>query len=75
MLSLSGLLVGLILLMVLTIRGMNLFLASALCAMLVAITGGLALAPQLAADGQADALGAYMRGFSGFIANWFFMFL
>lgn len=75
MLSLSGLLVGLILLMVLTMRGMNLFLASALCALLVALTGGLALAPQIAAEGQADALTAYMRGFSGFIANWFFMFL
>lgn len=73
--SLLGLLAGLVLLMVLTMRGMNLFLASALCAVLVAVTGGVALLPALAADGAPDALNAYMQGFSGFIANWFFMFL
>lgn len=75
MLSLLGLLAGLALLMVLTLRGMNLFLASALCAIVVALCGGLALLPALAVEGQTDALSAYMQGFSGFIANWFFMFL
>ncbi len=73
--SLFGLLLGLALLMVLTMRGMNLFLASALCAVLVAVTGGVALLPALAADDAPNALNAYMQGFSGFIANWFFMFL
>jgi H+/gluconate symporter-like permease len=74
-LSLIGLLAGLALLVVLTLRGMNLFLASALCAVVVALTGGIALLPPLAAEGQSNALTAYMQGFSGFIASWFFMFL
>ena len=75
MLSLIGLIAALALLIVLTIRGMNLFVATPLCAILVALTAGLPLMPQLAADGQANLLTSYMSGFTGFIANWFFMFL
>jgi H+/gluconate symporter-like permease len=75
LLSLLGLVGGLALLIVLTIRGMNLFIATPLCALLVALTSNLALLPPLAAEGAPNLVGAYMGGFTGFIASWFFMFL
>ena len=75
MLSLIGLLCALALLIVLTVRGMNLFVATPLCALLVAVSSGLPLLPQLAGEGQGDLVGVYMSGFTGFIASWFFMFL
>ncbi|MCC2616056.1 GntP family permease [Aestuariibacter halophilus] len=70
MLSLIGLVGGLALLIVLTIRGMNLFIAAPLCALLVALTSGL---PVFIGDN--NFVETYMQGFSGFIAAWFFMFL
>ncbi len=75
MLSLIGLVGALALLIVLTIRGMNLFVATPLCALIVALTSGLPLLPPLAAEGQGDLVGTYMSGFTGFVAAWFFMFL
>lgn len=70
MLSLIGLVGGLTLLIVLTIRGMNLFLAAPLCALIVALTSGLPIF-----IGDTNFVETYMQGFSGFIAAWFFMFL
>ncbi len=75
MLSLLGLLLGLGLLIVLTIRGANLFIATPLCALLVAVLGGLPLLPAWAPDGKGDLITLYMGGFSGFIGKWFLMFL
>ena len=75
MLSLIGLLGGLALLIVLTMRGMSLFVATPLCALLVALTSGLALLPPLAVEGAPDLISQYMSGFTGFIASWFFVFL
>ncbi|MDZ7789674.1 MAG: SLC13 family permease [Xanthomonadales bacterium] len=75
MLSLIGLLGGLALLIVLVMRGMSLFVATPLCALLVALTSNIALLPPLAAEGQADLITQYMNGFTGFIASWFFVFL
>lgn len=75
MASLIGLCVGLALLIVLTMRGMNLFIATPLCALIVAVAGELPLLPQLAPEGTKDLLTLYMGGFSGFIAKWFAMFL
>jgi H+/gluconate symporter-like permease len=75
MLSLIGLVGALALLIVLTIRGMSLFVATPLCALLVALSSGLPLLPPLAAEGQTNLITAYMTGFTGFIAAWFFMFL
>jgi len=75
MLSLVGLVGGLALLIVLTMRGMTLFVATPLCALLVAATSGIALLPPLAAEGAPDLVSSYMQGFSGFISTWFFMFL
>jgi len=75
MLSLLGLLLGLVLLVWLTVRGMELLVAAPLCALLVALTAGFALFPQLAAEGAPSYTGAYMGGFVGFVQAWFFMFL
>ncbi|MDN4501308.1 SLC13 family permease [Alteromonadaceae bacterium BrNp21-10] len=70
MLSLIGLIGGLGLLIWLTIRGMNLFIAAPLCALLVALTSNIPVFV-----GDINFVGTYMSGFSGFIASWFFMFL
>lgn len=70
MLSMAGLLLGLILLIVLTIRGMNLFIAAPLCALLVALTNDITLF-----DGADNFVTLYMGGFADFVAAWFFMFL
>ena len=75
MLSLIGLVAGLSLLIVLTMRGMNLFIATPLCALVVALCGGMPLLPQLAPAGTPDLLSLYMGGFSGFIMKWFAIFL
>ncbi|NVK56099.1 MAG: GntP family permease [Alteromonadaceae bacterium] len=70
MLSLLGLVGGLGLLIVLTIRGMNLFIAAPLCALLVALTNQIPVF-----TGEINFVASYMSGFSGFISSWFFMFL
>lgn len=70
MLSMLGLVGGLFLLIVLTIRGMNLFIAAPLCALIVALSNGIALFV-----GDVNFVESYMAGFTGFIADWFFMFL
>ena len=74
-LSMIGLLGGLALLIVLTIRGMNLFVATPLCALVVALCSGIPLLPPLAGEGESDLVSGYMAGFTSFIAAWFFMFL
>jgi H+/gluconate symporter-like permease len=75
MLSLIGLLLGLVLLIVLTMRGVELLIAAPLCALLVALTSGFDLFPQLSAAGSPSFTAAYMSGFTGFVTAWFFMFL
>lgn len=70
MLSLFGLLGGLILLIVLTIRGTNLFIAAPVCALFVALTNAIPVFV-----GEQNFVVLYMQGFSSFIASWFFMFL
>lgn len=70
MLSMFGLVSGLVLLIVLTIRGMNLFIAAPVCALLVAVTNQIPVF-----TGDSSFIDLYMSGFSGFIAAWFFMFL
>lgn len=72
MLSLLGLMAGLGLLIVMTMRGFNLFITAPLCALLVAITNGIPFWQQ---QGLPDFVHGYMSGFSGFVAAWFFMFL
>jgi len=73
-LSLFGLILGLVLLIVLTIRGMNLMVAGPLCALIVAMTSGIPVFSS-GVEEQADLLTNYMSGFSGFVQAWFLMFL
>ena len=75
MLSMIGLIGGLALLIWLTMRGMNLLVAGPLCALFVALFSGLPLFPQLVGEGEANLVGNYMSGFSGFIGSWYLMFL
>ncbi|GAB4170514.1 MAG: GntP family permease [Wenzhouxiangellaceae bacterium] len=75
MLSLLGLLAGLALLILLTMRGTSLFVASVLCALVVALTSGIALLPPLATGDDPDLITQYIDGFTGFIAAWYFIFL
>lgn len=70
MLSMIGLAGGLALLIAMTIRGMNLFIAAPLCALVVALTNNMTLFL-----GDTNFVETYMSGFTGFIASWFFMFL
>ncbi|WP_341960319.1 SLC13 family permease [Planococcus maritimus] len=75
MLSMIGMIGGLILLIVLTMRGVNLLIAGPLSALFVAVLSGLPLFPQLVEEGEVNLLSNYMGGFSGFITSWFPMFL
>ena len=70
-----GLLGSLALLIVLTMRGVDLLLAAPVCALLLALSFGLPLFPQTAAEGAASFTAGYMGGFTGFIASWFLVFL
>ncbi|AZU64209.1 GntP family permease [Neobacillus mesonae] len=75
MLSMIGLIGGLILLIYLTMKGMNLLVAGPLCALFVAILSGLPLFPQQVGEGEANLVANYMGGFSGFVTSWYLMFL
>lgn len=72
LLGMTGLLVGLLLLIVLTMRGFNLFILAPLCALLVAVTNGI---PFWQTAGTTDFIHGYMNGFAGFVSAWFLMFL
>ncbi|RUO36992.1 citrate transporter [Aliidiomarina shirensis] len=70
MLSMIGLVGGLILLILLTLRGWNLFISAPVCALIVALCSGIPVFL-----GDVNFVENYMNGFSGFVASWFFMFL
>ena len=70
--GIAGLLAGLLLLIVLTMRGFNLFILAPLCALLVAVTNGI---PFWQTTGTTDFIHGYMNGFAGFVSAWFLMFL
>ncbi len=71
-LSMFGLIAGLFLLMLFALRGMSLFIASPLCALIVAFSSGVTI---LGDKNGVNFIQGYMSGFSGFIESWFFMFL
>jgi len=72
MLSSMGLALALIALIVLTLRGVNLFISAPLCAVVVALSSGL---PLFQISDQASFVSGYMSGFAGFVQAWFLMFL
>ena len=75
LLSMIGLIGGLALLIVLTMKGVNILIAGPISALLVAVTSGMPLISQLAGKDEADFVTSYMSGFTGFIASWYLMFL
>lgn len=75
MLSMIGLIGGLVLLTVLVMKGMNLLVVAPISALFVAVLNGIPLFPQFAEDGQVDFITGYMDGFAGFITSWYLMFL
>lgn len=75
MISMLGLIGGLILLTVLVMRGMNLLIVAPISALFVAVLNGVPLFPQLAEAGETDFITGYMAGFAGFITSWYLMFL
>jgi len=74
-LGLIGLIGGLALLIVLTMKGVNILIAGPISALFVALMSGMALFPQLAAEEEANFVTSYMTGFTGFIMSWYLMFL
>lgn len=74
-LSMIGLIGGLALLIVLTMKGVNILMAGPISALVVALTSGMPLFSQLAAEGEANFVTSYMTGFTGFIMSWYLMFL
>jgi H+/gluconate symporter-like permease len=75
MLSMIGLIGGLALLIILTMRGMNLLVVGPLSALFVALLSGMPLFPQLVAEGEVNFVSSYMGGFSSFVTSWYLMFL
>jgi H+/gluconate symporter-like permease len=74
-LSMIGLIGGLILLIWLTLKGINIIIVGPLSALFVAVLSGMPLFPQLAEEGAANFVSNYMTGFTGFIMSWYLMFL
>lgn len=66
---------GLALLIILTMRGMNLLVVGPLSALFVAVLSGMPLFPQLVAEGEVNFVSSYMGGFSSFVTAWYLMFL
>lgn len=62
-----GFFASLILLIILTMRGVNIILAALLSTTLMAVTNGLSLETALTVD--------YMQGFTGYFASWFLVYL
>ncbi|GGA37443.1 GntP family permease [Psychrobacillus lasiicapitis] len=75
LLSMVGLIGGLVLLIILTMKGVNILIAGPISALLVALTSGMPLFAQLADEGEANFVTSYMTGFTGFIMSWYLMFL
>jgi H+/gluconate symporter-like permease len=72
MISMIGLIGGLLLLTTLALRGWNLFIAAPLCALIVGLTGGVPVFP---GEGEQAFVTTYMDGFASFVSAWFLMFL
>jgi H+/gluconate symporter-like permease len=74
-LGMIGLIGGLALLIVLTLKGVNILIGGPVSALFVALMSGLPLFPQLVAEGAPNFVTSYMTGFTSFILAWYLMFL
>jgi len=75
MLAMIGLIASLALLVMMAMRGWSILIAAPLCAIIVALTAGLALLPATAVDGAGNFTSTYMSGFTGFVGKFFIVFL
>ena len=75
MLAMIGLIASLALLVVMAMRGWSILIAAPLCAIIVAISAGIALLPATASAGAEDFTSTYMSGFTGFVSKFFIVFL
>ncbi|WP_026045636.1 GntT/GntP/DsdX family permease [Paenisporosarcina sp. TG-14] len=75
MLGMIGLILGLVLLIVLTLKGVNILIGGPISALFVAVMSGLPLFPQLVEEGAPNFVTSYMTGFTSFILAWYLMFL
>ncbi|CDQ40510.1 GntP family permease [Virgibacillus salexigens] len=66
-LGMVGLIGAVVLLIYLTMKGINIIIAAILCSIVIAITGGLNLETAL--------MDNYMSGFTSYFASWFLVFL
>ncbi len=73
--SLLGLIGGLVLLIVLVLRGAHLLIAAPISALLISLSSGMTIFPQEETVGAINFIDSYMNGFTGFFKSWFFMFL
>lgn len=73
-LSTIGLITALLLLIGLTLRGVNLFIVTPFCGVILALSSNIPILAIPNSDGR-DLVTFYMDGFSGFIADWFLIFL
>lgn len=69
-----GLITGLILLMALAMRGMNLFLAAPISAIYIALMNGMALFATTANPEAVNFSDSFLLGFSSFLKVWFLVF-
>ncbi|HZW68834.1 MAG TPA: GntP family permease [Pseudogracilibacillus sp.] len=67
MISVIGLILALAMLIVLTMRGINIIVAAVFCSVILALTGGLSILDALTEH--------YMTGFTNFFKSWFIIFL
>ncbi|GHH99891.1 GntP family permease [Neobacillus kokaensis] len=65
--SFVGFFAGLILLIIFTMRGVNIIIAALVCSVVLALTSGLPLEKALT--------GSYMSGFVGYFSSWFLVYL
>ncbi|GGH79849.1 H+/gluconate symporter-like permease [Pullulanibacillus pueri] len=67
MLSMIGLILSLVLLIFLTMKGINIIISAVICSIVVAVFSGINLADAMTKD--------YMDGFTGYFASWFLIFM
>src|SRR5699024_4123289 len=67
MISVIGLILALAMLIVLTMRGINIIVAAVFCSVILSLTGGLSILDALTEH--------YMTGFTNFFKSWFIIFL
>ncbi|NMP15761.1 GntP family permease [Thalassotalea sp. Y01] len=73
--GLLGLIASLILLTIFALKGMDLLIAAPICALVVALTNGLAIFASASNPDAANYSDAYLGGFGKFLSVWFLVFL